>query len=68
MAFGSARHSSSRLLALVRQELTRSPIGVCATCGQPVRSRDGHLRLRGAVYHAACARYRAPGEATAVTD
>ena len=30
----------------------------CLTCGGYVRAGEPHIRLRGAVFHLACARYR----------
>ncbi|HEY7630456.1 MAG TPA: hypothetical protein VH817_07145 [Thermoleophilaceae bacterium] len=32
--------------------------GRCLTCGGSVRAGQPHIRLRGAVFHMACARYR----------
>jgi hypothetical protein len=30
----------------------------CLTCGGQVRAGEPHIRLRGAIFHMACARYR----------
>jgi hypothetical protein len=32
--------------------------GRCLTCGGSVRAGEPHVRLRGAIFHMACARYR----------
>lgn len=60
----ASRNARQRLLELVQVQMLRSPatLGRCPACKSEVRPGDGHLRLRGEVYHTRCSRYggRAP--------
>ncbi|HEY2600024.1 MAG TPA: hypothetical protein VGI67_00605 [Thermoleophilaceae bacterium] len=45
-------------LRRVASALGAGEAGRCLTCGGNVRAGEPHIRLRGAVFHMACARYR----------
>jgi hypothetical protein len=45
-------------LKRVAAALRTGEIGHCFACGGKVRLGDPHVRLRGVVFHSACARYR----------
>jgi len=60
----TTRSAHTRMLQLVQAQLARgtSSLGRCPTCGSVVRPAEGHVSLRGEVFHERCARYggRAP--------
>jgi hypothetical protein len=45
-------------LKRVAAALRTGEIGHCFACGGKVRLGEPHVRLRGVVFHSACARYR----------
>ncbi|HEX6459869.1 MAG TPA: hypothetical protein VF032_13200 [Thermoleophilaceae bacterium] len=45
-------------LRRVASALGGTEAGRCLTCGGSIRAGEPYIRLRGAVFHMACARYR----------